>query len=338
MQNITGDDCHWFVIGSLSVHKEIQVRDNLRKAGMESYVPLRYEVKKQRNEQRRVLEPAITGVIFVKSSFEMLKEYISQSFDRIYIKKTTFTNKQEYMIVGDKEMENFMRATELGQENVRYFNPSEITLHPGDKIRIKGGIYDGIEGFLVRFKGKRNKMLVVQIPGVAIASIEMKPEMVELRGHEEPKKQRCAKRTIDLEEDTKRLYDLAFRLLFVITDKYQNNGEYFIALADMKRLKERVSTYKGWTAQMEGELALALYMAKEKLGENDATSEERLLAAIEKIQKTSLVRLKIQMIYAKIKGDESLEKEVRDTVRSWGTSGLSRGQKKLVEEFEKVSG
>lgn len=330
MQEIKDKDIHWFVMGSTSLHKELKIRDDLRMAGIDCYVPMRYEVKTVRRQQQRKLEPAITGVIFVKSTLEILKPYIEKTKERIYLRKSTFSNKQEYLIVNDKEMDNFIRATELSQENVMYFSPSEVTLHKGDKIRVKGGLYDGIEGILTRIKGKRQKLLVVQIPGIAIAGIEMAPEMVEIRSNEVPQNKRSDNRTKDLEEDTKKLYDVAFQLLFVIMDKYQHESEYYIKLTELKRLKERIQSYRGWTAQAEGELALALYMANVKMNTDIETSEERLRKAIEKIQSTSMLRLKMQLILAKLSEDKALEEEVMKKVKSWSRK-LSRGQEMVME-------
>lgn len=335
MQEIRDNDIHWFVMGSASLHKELKIRDDLRHQGIDCYVPMRYEVKAVRGHQQRTLEPAITGVIFVKSTLAELKDYIIKSKEHIYLRKSTFSNKQEYLIVSEKEMDNFIRATEQTQENVTYFNPSEVTLHEGDKIRVKGGLYDGIEGILTRIKGKKRKMLVVQIPGVAIAAIEMTPDMVELRGSEAPQNQRIDNRTKDLEADTNKLYEVAFRLLFVITEKYQHENEYYIALSDLKRLKERIQSYRGWTAQTEGELALALYMADVKLEGDTTASEERLRKAIEKIQSTSMLRLKMQLILAKLSGDKALEEEVMNKVKAW-PSKLSKGQEMVMEVVRKL--
>lgn len=335
MQEIKDNDIHWFVLGCMSLHKELKIRDDLRFAGIDCYVPTRYDIKTVRRQQQRTLEPAITGVIFAKSTLAILKEYIEGTKEHIFLRKSTFSNKQEYLIVNDKEMENFIRATERSHENVMYFSPSELTLHEGDRIRVKGGLYDGIEGILTRIKGKRRKLLVVQIPGVAIAAIEMTPEMVELRGSEVPQNQRIDRRTKDLEGDTKKLYETAFRLLFVITDKYQHESEYYIALTDLKRLKDRIQSYRGWTPQAEGELALALYMANVKMNTDIEASEERLRKAIEKIQNTSMLRLKMQLILAKLSGDKDLEDEVMNKVRSW-SSKLTRGQETVMEVVRKV--
>ena len=68
-------------------------------------------------------------------------------------------------------MENFIAVIEKSQKNITYFKPEEIPLNPGDKICIQGGLYDGREGIIMRIKGKRNKHLVVQIPGLLVAAV-----------------------------------------------------------------------------------------------------------------------------------------------------------------------
>jgi transcription antitermination factor NusG len=173
----------WYVLGCLSVHREEKVRDALRKAGFRSHVPMKYEVRTVRRQEQRTMVPAITGLIFARGTEEALKEYIRhKSHDSIYMRKSTFSNKQEYLTVPDYEMERFIEFTNIRQEHITYFKPDELNLKEGEQIRIKGGIYDGYEGTILRFKGKRKKHLVVQIPGVIIAAVEIEAELVELIG------------------------------------------------------------------------------------------------------------------------------------------------------------
>ena len=106
----------------------------------------------------------------------------------------------------------------------------------------------------MRVKGKRNRHLVVQIPGVIFAAVEMSPDMIELKGNNGKEKETKVKRNTelvrekpskDVDKDKRLLFDLAHRLLFEIPDKYQNENEYYLLLSELRRTRQRLLTYRG---------------------------------------------------------------------------------------------
>jgi len=311
----------WFCLGCTSPQRELKVRDDVRRYGLEAFVPLQYEVKRQRRQEQRALVPAISGLMFAKGTLDEIKEYISHSHFTVYIKKSTFSNKEEYLTVPTKAMDNFIAVTVNHEANISYFKPEEIKLQAGDKIRVKSGIYDGKEGVIMRIKGKRNKHLVVQIPGLLVAAVEMTPELIELtsapsargqvpgspnnpassarylspgrtgRTDERPSK------NVDL--DKKYLYDTAHRLLFEITNKYKEDQEYYLLMSELKRCRARLVTFKGFTPATEAELALPMYMAAVLLDEDIEPSRERLEKAIARLKDTSKLKAKcVEMMSA----------------------------------------
>ena len=278
----------WFTLGCMSPQRELRVRDDARKNGLAAFVPLQYTVKTVRGQKQRALIPAITGMIFVKGTLDELKEYIQKSHYPIYLKKSTFSNKEDFLTVPTHAMEEFIAVTESHEEHVTYFRPEEISLQAGDRIRINGGLYDGREGVIIRIKGKRNKHLVVQIPGILIAAVELSPEIVETPTpttlREKPSK--------DVDKDKKLLMEIAERLLFEIPDKYQQENEYYLLLSELRRTRERLKTFKGFTPTTEAELALPMYLAAVKLGEDVEEAEARLRRAIEKLKDSSKLKSK----------------------------------------------
>ena len=277
----------WFAIGCLSPRKELKVRDDARQNGLEAFVPLRYEVKTVRGQKQRSLVPAITGLMFIKGSLDEVKDYTVHAPFQVYIRKSTFSNKTDYLVIPTKAMEDFIAITEQHEEHVTYFRPEEISLRVGDQIRIKGGIYDGREGVVMRIKGKRNRHLVVQIPGMLIAAVELSPEMVEL-----PHPTTQDKPSKDVDKDKKLLMETAHRLLFEIPDKYQQENEYYLLLSELKRTRERLKTFKGYTAASEAELALPMYLAAVKLQEGVPEALERLQKAVNKLKDSSKLKAK----------------------------------------------
>lgn len=282
----------WFSIGCTSLQKELKVRDDARQYGLEAFVPLTYEVKSYRGQKHRILVPAISRLLFVKGTLDEVKDYIQHAHYVVFIRKSTFSNKEDYLTVPTKAMEDFIAVTENHEEHVTYFRPEEISLQAGDKIRIKGGLYDGREGIIMRIKGKRNRHLVVQIPGILIAAVELSPEMVELPSEKvKVKSEKLRERpSRDVDKDKKLLLETAQRLLFEIPDKYRQENEYYLLLSEMKRCRERLKTFKGYTPATEAELALPMYLAAVKLNDGIPEAEERLRNATEKLKDSSKLK------------------------------------------------
>lgn len=292
----------WYVLGCLSVHHEEKVRDALRKAGFRSHVPMKYEVKTVRRQEQRTMVPAITGLIFVRATEEALKEYIRhKSRESIYMRKSTFSNKQDYLTVPDYAMERFIEFTNIRQEKITYFKPEELNLKEGEKIRIKGGIYDGYEGTILRFKGKRNKHLVVQIPGVIIAAVELEPELVEPLNTpiEREIRERPSK---DVDGDKKYLLELTEWLLENQADKDVPKVEFNLKLYELKRTRARLLKFKGFTPTTEAELALPMYLAALILEEDVEAYRQRLEKATERLKDTSKLKAKCQKALAPARG------------------------------------
>lgn len=282
-----GEEKQWFSVGCTSPQKELRVRDDARRYGLEAFVPLQYVVKKVRGQKHRALVPAISKLIFIKGTLDEVKEYLLNAHYVVYICKSTFSNKEEYLTVPTKAMEDFIAVTEHHEEQVTYFRPEEISLQEGDRIRIKDGLYEGREGVIMRIKGKRNRHLVVQIPGMLIAAVELSPDMIESRPtslRERPSK--------NIDKDKKLLLETAERLLFEITDKYQQENEYYLLLSELKRARERLKGFKGYTSSTEAELALPMYLAAVKLNDGIPEAEMRLRNAIDKLKDTSKLKAK----------------------------------------------
>ena len=354
----------WFALGCTSPRHELKVRDDARRYGLDSFVPLKYEVKKIQGRERRTLVPALSRYIFVKGTLEAVQDYVANAHYVVYIQRSTFSAHKDYLTIPVKAMDDFIAVTENNEQHVTYFNPGEIRLNVGDQIRVKGGLYDGREGVIMRIKGKRNRHLVVQIPGILIAAIEMSPEMIELvtpgSGHfvtsgwgvtkcPDPGVTKPSK---NLDADKKLLFDLAHRLLFEFADKYQNENEYYLLLSELKRTQARLASFKGYTPATEAELALPLYLAAVKLslgsGPSDrvanlsvgpdpsdslSSAEARLRKAIAALKPSSLLRVKCLLYLAVLSKDPALREELQDLFALWRKSPLSSKQRALLEEF-----
>ena len=89
---------------------------------------------------------------------------------------------KEPMTVRNAEMERFIRAVS-SSPSARYYSPEEITpAMRNRRIRIIGGPLDGLEGSLVSVRGTAVRRLLVEIPMLLAAAVEVEPEFIQLVG------------------------------------------------------------------------------------------------------------------------------------------------------------
>ena len=282
----------WFVMGSRNAQKELLIRDEARTNGLEAFVPVRYVSKTLRGQKQIKMVAAISGYVFVKATTTELEGWIAKSHYSIFPRKSTFTDKEDFLTVPDRDMQNFIAVIEKAGEHITFFKPDEIALNPGDRIRVQGGLYDGREGVVMRIKGKRNKHLVVQIPGILIAAVELAPEMVELLNEKRKVKSEKLREqpSKDLDKDKKLVMETAKRMLFEFPDQYKDGEEYYLLLNELKRGVARIRSFKGYTAATEAELALALFLAAKVLEEGVLEAQERLEKAVPKLKESSKLK------------------------------------------------
>ena len=339
-------EVRWYVIGSVTRGRELKIRDELRRDEHECFVPLRYDVRKLGGKRRRIMVPAVTGLIFLRGSLEDVREAIRFRNDGLFIRKSTFSNKEDYLSVSEHDMRNFIALSEQAGEKITYYNPDEIHLQVGDKIRVNGGMFDGREGVIMRIKGKRRRQLVVSIPGIVYAAVELEPELLELISPEqqEDAKEKAPKeeapkerrRTKNIEEDKKLLADLAYRLLFEVPTSYQHEKEYYLCISELRRVRERLLPFKGYVAAQEAELALPLYLAAVKLGEDVEAAEQRVRKVMDRLNDTSFHKLRIRLYLAQLAGDEESRRIVEAQIAAWKTARLSARQKEFINETKLV--
>ena len=174
-----GDPKMWFPM-RVTYQREMKVKAELDRLGIENFVPMRYKVVERQNdgdtELRRVLVPAINNLIFVRSTQERLSE-LKQTNEVLeplrYMMDWTASLEHAIMTVADREMENFMRVASRTDDSVMYLDDDTIVGKEGKRVEIMGGAFEGVTGVIRRVK--RCKRVVVEIEGVASVAIAYVP-------------------------------------------------------------------------------------------------------------------------------------------------------------------
>ena len=87
----------------------------------------------------------------------------------------------EKIIIPDNEMRRFIAVAGTYSDQLLYFQPEEVNLSKGTKVRITGGDFEGQEGIFLKVKGARDRRVVIEIQGViAVAMATIHPELIEV--------------------------------------------------------------------------------------------------------------------------------------------------------------
>lgn len=174
-----GDPKLWFPM-RVTYQREMKVKAELDRLGIENFVPMRYKVMERQNdgdaELRRELVPAISNLIFVRSTQERLSE-LKQTNEVLeplrYMMDHTAAQEHAIMTVADREMENFMRVARRTDDSVMFLDNETVVGKEGKRVEIMGGAFEGVTGVIRRVK--RCKRVVVEIEGVASVAIAYVP-------------------------------------------------------------------------------------------------------------------------------------------------------------------
>ena len=182
-----GDPKIWYPM-RVTYGREMKVKAELDRLGIENFVPMTYKIVESRingttglrkgesSEPRRVLVPAINNLIFVRSTQERISELkrTNEVLEPLrYMMDRTAEKAHEIMTVPDRQMENFMRVAKVTDESVMFLDETSIVGKEGKRVRIMGGVFEGVEGVIRRVK--RCKRVVVELDGIASVAIAHVP-------------------------------------------------------------------------------------------------------------------------------------------------------------------
>lgn len=168
------DSIRWFAM-RVTYRREIKVQDMLKEQGIECFVPMRYVMKVHRGKPKKMLVPVISSLVFVHTRQSVIQEfkkgvpYLQYMTDKAH----------EKIVVPDAQMTHFIAACGTYSESLMFFDPSEVNLAKGTRVRVIGGEFEGYEGVFVKVKGVRDRRLVIAIQGViAVAMASIHPDLV----------------------------------------------------------------------------------------------------------------------------------------------------------------
>ncbi len=173
------EEAEWYVLRDLKrPNAKVRAWQALGEMGFDVFTPMRWECVTKGGHKTRIQHPVIPDMVFVKATREALDKVVAQTATLQY--RFVRGGKGMPMTIRKEEMEAFMCVASCG-EDVTFYRPGDVTGAMMKRhIRIVGGPFDGVEGRLLTMRGSAKRRLVVDIPDLLVASIEVSPDYIQL--------------------------------------------------------------------------------------------------------------------------------------------------------------
>lgn len=168
---------HWYAV-RVSYSRELVLKSILDSENIENFIPMRYGYIIKNGKRMRKLLPAIHNLVFIHSTrkrIDALKDSLEGTMPIRFIMNREHCRP---VVIPDEQMRSFILVAGTYDEAILYVESAELHLVKGQKVRIIGGVFEGVIGEFVRIRHDRR--VVVNIEGVmAIATTYIHPSLVE---------------------------------------------------------------------------------------------------------------------------------------------------------------
>lgn len=177
---VTGNEaCQWYVMRDLTRPNAKQPAYKLLDGlNIRTFTPMVWKLMLNHGKRERRQMPFIHDLLFVYASRAELDSVV----------ETIPTLQYRYLRGGYKvpmtvraaDMQRFMHAVRFSS-SPQYYRPDEVTPSMRNRrIRIIGGNLDGYVGSLITTRGSKVKRLLVEIPMLLAATVEVETEFIQL--------------------------------------------------------------------------------------------------------------------------------------------------------------
>lgn len=179
ISQLTTDERQWFVMRDLKRRNAKQPAYLMFKdKGIEFFTPMVHKLLTIHGKREDREVPFMQDLLFVKETKEKLDIIVEAIPTLQYRYKLGVQHTP--IVVRNTDMERFIKAVEA-TENPKYYRPEEITPYMlNRKIRIIGGQLDGYTGTLVTTRGSKTKRLLVELPMLLAAAVDVETEFIQL--------------------------------------------------------------------------------------------------------------------------------------------------------------
>ncbi|GHT07389.1 transcriptional regulator [Bacteroidia bacterium] len=153
------DKVYCWYAAKVKYQTEKKIKAWLNESSVENFIPFRTVVVERNGKRIKLDKPWVPGLLFIRTDYKRaLSLPVEFGITMNYLRNI---ETHKFLVVPDKQMEDFMFLLDFSETAVRIENTD---LKRGDRVRVIKGDFAGIEGELVRIKG--HKRVVVRLEGL----------------------------------------------------------------------------------------------------------------------------------------------------------------------------
>lgn len=177
VENVLNEPASWHVL-RVSYNRELKAHEWLKGKGFEVFLPMHSEARLADGKRKTVSKPLIPNILFVRTTPVDLDLIIhdpgntclSYYYNHFAVRPD---GKNPPLTVPDRQMDNFIRLSQVDDPNILFVSPEECRFKSGDQVIVTSGPFTGITGRVVR--AKRQQRVAIEIAGLGVATTAYVP-------------------------------------------------------------------------------------------------------------------------------------------------------------------
>lgn len=171
-----GRKAHDTIVGEMK--KRAESSSELRPV-LDYFVPMLDEKTLVNHELKNKPRPFCFNYVFIKGSLNYIWQF-RETYPTFNLLRDR-GRETGYLFVPDKEMEMFRFIVNAYNGHVPYFAADKKLLEAGDRVRVIGGQFKGIEGTLITRRGKDGGRVALNVCNrIAVPTLDIEPENLEI--------------------------------------------------------------------------------------------------------------------------------------------------------------
>lgn len=163
------------------LEREAKVRKEAGRPALCYFAPIFQELSERRGKAKLVSKPLCLNYVFIRATVEELRSFRADYPDYNFVKRAKTSPSGDFLYVRDDEMRMFMAVARVYNDVVPCYAPDRRKLSKGDKVRIIGGEFAGVEGILLTQKGKDGGRVVINVCNcLAVPTLSIRPEYIKI--------------------------------------------------------------------------------------------------------------------------------------------------------------
>ena len=140
----------WYAL-RITYSRELAFKEYLDSRGVRNFLPMRYEYVFRGERKIRKLVPVVHNLVFVyatRSEVDEMKSTVGASLPIRYIMDR---ETRQPITIPEVQMRSFIAVAGNYDEQVVYLDPSVVSMKKGDRVRVTGGIFQGVMAVATAF-------------------------------------------------------------------------------------------------------------------------------------------------------------------------------------------